>query len=52
MVNSYTESNAPESVYNDILERRLAGQSLDELVDEFAYLGESEINNILADLEQ
>lgn len=52
MVKSYMESITPESVRNDILERRLAGESLDELVEEFAYLSETEINNIIADLEQ
>lgn len=52
MAKSYTESTTPESVYNDILERRLAGDSLDELVEEFAYLSETEINNVIADLEQ
>ena len=45
------EPKTQENVYTDILERRLNGASLDELVDEFSYLTRSEINNIIADLD-
>ena len=45
------ELKVQENVCTDILERRLNGASLDELVEEFGYLTKSEINDIIADVD-
>ena len=52
MENTHTELTAHSRVYEDILEDRQAGCCLDELVEKYAYLSRTEINNVIADIEQ
>ena len=43
----------PSEIRKDILERRIdMGQSVDEIAKEYEYLTVSEINNVIADVEQ
>ncbi len=48
----YSYGVIKKEIVEDILERRRNGEYLDELVDEFSFLTRTQINNIIAKIEQ
>lgn len=48
----YSYGVIKKEIMEDILERRRNGESLDEIADEYTFLTRTQINNIIAKIEQ
>lgn len=52
MYSRFYSFGVEKEVVEDILERRINGQSLDEIAEEYPNLSKREINAIIASIEQ